>query len=102
VPFYVVRRGLDFCSLLMAFAGEMRLSPFLIRTRDTAAPPSGFAEIVSEAILIVLGYLRCSFAHFKPRIHFLDERLLLFQFSFESVNFLLLVLHCPVLFQELV
>src|SRR4029077_6002773 len=53
-------------------------------------------------LLIVVDHLRSGFARFNLGAHFLDERFLLFQFCFESVNFLLLPLHCTVLFEELV
>jgi hypothetical protein len=45
------------------------------------------------ALLIVIDHLRRGFGHFNLGAHFLDERFLLFQLCFESVNFLLLPLH---------
>ena len=40
----------------------------------------------------------CGFAQVKLCADFLDERFLLLQFRFESINFLLLLLNRPVLF----
>jgi len=46
--------------------------------------------------------LRCGFAQFKLGAHFLDKRSLLFQFTLERIDFLLLLLYYAVFFQELV
>jgi hypothetical protein len=84
-------------------------SPVGINRRDAAPTPTGFAEIVSDDLWIVLGHLRCGSTQLHFVVHLLNERCLIFHPRGQGRNFLLqlrnsgsLLLNCPMLLEELV